>query len=120
MSRPVDNNKNQPLDLASFAETHQVNVSVVPVESPADARVRRGKDIALFTVALRSAAALSKHLALPCAKCLRARGVFLAPTALGLGDTTMTLRWVPTQLSGASRHRFALLGSAAGFPLSRE
>ena len=52
MSRPVDNNKNQPLDLAAFAETHQVNVSVVPVEIPADARVCRGKDIALFTVAL--------------------------------------------------------------------
>lgn len=26
----------------------------------------------------------------------------------------MALRWIPAQLSGASRHRFALLGSANG------
>jgi hypothetical protein len=50
----------------------------------------------------------------PCAQCLRSRGAFLAPTALRLGIATMALRWVPTQLSGASRHRFALPGSAAG------
>ena len=61
---------------------------------------------------IQGATALSKHWALPCAKCLRARGVFLAPTVLRLGFATMTLRWVPTQLSGATRHRFALLGSA--------
>ena len=61
MSRPVDNNKNQPLDLAAFAETHQVNVSVVPVESPADARVRRGKDIALFAVALMGVLAVAGY-----------------------------------------------------------
>ncbi len=51
----------------------------------------------------RSAAALSKHWALPCAQCLRSRGAFLAPTVLRLGNATMTLRWVPPQLSGASR-----------------
>ena len=36
----------------------------------------------LRTNRTRSAAALSKHLALPCAKCLQSRGAFLAPTAL--------------------------------------
>ncbi len=40
----------------------------------------------------RGAAALSKHLALPCAKCLRARGVFLVTTVLRRGFATMTLR----------------------------
>ena len=71
-----------------------------------------GKHTSMGRAYARSAAALSKHLALPCAQCLRARGVFLAATALRLGGATMTLRWVPTQLSGASRHRFAFLGSA--------
>ena len=81
------------------------------VESLAQAAgLSRAHFAALFQQ--RSAAALSKHLALPCAKCLRARGVFLAPTVLRLGNATLTLRWVPTQLSGASRHRFALPGSA--------
>ena len=61
MSRSVGNNKNQPLDLASFAETHQVNVSVVPVENPADAQVRRGKDVALFGVALLGVLAVAGY-----------------------------------------------------------
>ena len=43
----------------------------------------------------QGAAALSKHLALPCAKCLRSRGVFLAATVLRLGFATMTLRLSP-------------------------
>lgn len=51
MSRPVDNKKNQPLDLASFSETHQVNVSVVPVQSPADARVRAAKTLCYYRCA---------------------------------------------------------------------
>ncbi|MCK7466884.1 MAG: hypothetical protein MZU91_01210 [Desulfosudis oleivorans] len=60
----------------------------------------------------RGAAALSKHLARPCAKCLRSRGACFAPTALRLGNATMALRWVPTQLSGALRQRSAIPGSS--------
>ena len=38
--------------------------------------------LAEMRTAVRCAAALSKHLALPCAKCLRSRGAFFAATAL--------------------------------------
>ena len=90
-----------------------------PLVNDALWKLRGELDIADFEFSrnhwsIRSAAALSKHLALPCAQCLRSRGAFFAPTALRLGDATMALRWVPTQLSGASRHRFALPGSAEG------
>ena len=67
----------------------------------------------------RSAVALSKHWARPCAQCLRSRGAFLAPTVLRRGFATMTLRWVPPQLSGASRQCGPNLWAIALLSLAR-
>lgn len=41
-----------PLDLGSIPETHDLNVTITSRPDPANARVRRGKDIALFVFAL--------------------------------------------------------------------
>jgi hypothetical protein len=65
---------------------------------------------------VRSAAALSKHSALPCAKCLRSRGAFFAPTALRSGiqppaHNGSTLGALPSY-RGLLAPRFALHGSA--------
>ena len=46
-------------------------------------------------------------------------GVFLAPTALRLENATMALRWVPTQLSGASRQCGPNLWAIALLSLAR-
>jgi hypothetical protein len=41
-----------PLNLGAVTETHDVKVVINSRPDPADARVQRGKDIALFVVAL--------------------------------------------------------------------
>lgn len=97
MARSTDNNKNQPLDLAAFAETHQVNVSVVPVESPADARIRRGKDVALFAVALLGVIAIAGY-------CL-----YVTVTRVGSADDA---KWAASTLT-------AIVGGLLGYLTGR-
>ena len=63
----------------------------------------------------RSAAALSKHLALPCAKCLRSRGAFFAPTAL----RSSKRRWPTMALRLKSLLKLRGLLAIASFSLAR-
>ncbi len=60
----------------------------------------------------RGAVALSKHLALPGALCLRFRGAFLTSTDVRRGSAAIALRRVPTQPPGALRQRSAIPGSS--------
>jgi hypothetical protein len=100
-----------------------MDISTYNLASPVELIVENGIGVGNYPICIgncfapkrvwsRCAAALSKHLALPCAKCLRSRGAFFAATALRLGGTTMALRWASTQLSEASHQRCALHGSA--------
>lgn len=50
-----------PLDLGSIPETHDLNVTISSRPDPADARVERGKDIALFVVTLVLVSALASY-----------------------------------------------------------
>ena len=70
----------------------------------------------LIILKSQGAAALSKHWALPCAQCRRVLRRILSPDrpAAGIRHNDATLKSLPSY-RGATRHRFALLGSAIVF-----